>query len=48
MLLIMTYVAIYAYIQPYQKFYINVLETVTLVDILLMLVIALSAEFKVT
>ena len=44
----MTYVAVYAYVQPYRKFYVNILETVMLIDILLMLIIASSAQFEVS
>ena len=40
MLLTMTYVALYAYAQPYQISCINLLEVVMLVDILLLLMIA--------
>ena len=47
MLLIMINVAVYAYIQPYQKFYINILEVTTLVVVLLMLIIA-TTRFEVS
>ena len=39
LLLTMAYVAVHAYAQPYQELYINLLEMVTLVDILLLLMI---------
>ena len=35
----MTNVAVYAYAQPYRKRYINILEVVILVDVLLLLMI---------
>ena len=43
----MSYVAVYAYFQPYRNYYVNILETVTLIDILLMLTIASSVQFEV-
>ena len=48
LLLIITYVAAYVYVQPYRKFYVNILETATLIDILLMLIIASSTQFEVS
>ena len=39
LLLTMANVALYAYAQPYQKLYINLLEVVMLVDVLLLLMI---------
>ena len=39
LLLTMANVAVYAYAQPYQKRYINILEVVILVDVLLLLMI---------
>ena len=39
LLLQMVYVALYAYAQPYQKLYINLLEVVILVDLSLLLMI---------
>ena len=39
LLLTMGYVALYAYAQPYQKLYINLLEVIMLVDVLLLLMI---------
>ncbi|XP_065904297.1 uncharacterized protein [Dysidea avara] len=46
LLLTMTCVAVYAYYQPYQKQYINVLEIVILVDQLLLLMMAPTSQFK--
>ena len=40
MLLTMAYVVLYAYAQPYEILYINLLEVVLLVDILLLLMIS--------
>ena len=39
LLLTMTNVVVYAYAQPYRKLYINILEVVILVDVLLLLMI---------
>ncbi|XP_065906418.1 uncharacterized protein [Dysidea avara] len=38
--------ALYAYIQPYQNFYVNILETVVLTDLLLLLTIASTEQFQ--
>ena len=48
LLLIMTCVAVYAYYQPYQTQYINVVEIVILVDQLLLLMMAPTSQFKVS
>jgi len=48
LLLTMTCVAVYAYHQPYQKRYINILEIVILVDQLLLLMMAPTSQFKVS
>ena len=47
-ILTMTCVAVYAYYQPYQTQYINVVEIVILVDQLLLLMMAPTSQFKVT
>lgn len=47
-MLIMIYLAVYAYVQPYQMLYINVLEIVTLVVALIMLIIVSTAGFEVS
>ena len=39
LLLTIAYVGLYAYTRPYQKLYINLLEIVVLVDVLLLLMI---------
>ena len=44
----MTYLGVYAYVQPYQKFYINVLETLMLAVILIMLIIVSTGGFEVS
>ena len=44
----MIYVAVYSYIQPYKSWYINILEVVLLVDLLLILTISSTVQFKVT
>ena len=41
------YTAVYAYIQPFENQWVNILETTIQVDILLMLAISLTAQFKV-
>ena len=46
LLLTMANVALYAYAQPYRKLYINLLEIVVLVDLLLLLMIT-SADSEV-
>ena len=46
LLLTMANVAVYAYAQPYRKLYINLLEIVVLVDLLLLLMIT-SADSEV-
>ena len=46
LLLTMANVAVYAYAQPYGKLYINLLEIVMLVDLLLLLMIT-SADSEV-
>ena len=43
----MVYVTVYSYLQPYKKFCTNILETVLLVDLILMLAIASIAQLKV-
>ena len=43
----MIYLAVYSYIQPYKKWSINILETTLLVNILLLLTISSTAQFKV-
>jgi len=40
--------AIYAYVQPFDNQWVNILETTVLVDILLMLAISSTAKFKVS
>ena len=44
----MIYVAVYLYIQPYKSWCINILEVVLLVDLLLILTISSTVQFKVT
>ena len=44
----MIYVAVYSYIQPYKSWCINILEVVLLVDLLLILTISSTVQFKVT
>ena len=44
----MMYVAVYLYIQPYKSWSINILEVVLLVDLLLILTISSTVQFKVT
>ena len=39
---------LYAYIQPYKNFYVNILETVVLTNMLLILTIASTEQFKVS
>ena len=39
--------ALYVYIQPYENFYVNILETVVLTDLLLLLSIASTEQFQV-
>ena len=46
LLLTMANVALYAYAQPYRRLYINLLEIVVLVDLLLLLMIT-SADSEV-
>ena len=41
------YTAAYAYIQPFENLWVNILEATIQVDILLMLVISSTAQFKV-
>ena len=38
----------YVYMKPYRIFYVNVLQSVVLADILLLLLIASTNQFKVT
>jgi len=42
----MIIVTVYMYINPYQKFYINVLEVIITVDLLILLLIALIKVCK--
>ena len=44
----MIYLAVYAYVQPYQKFHINIFEILLLVVILLMLIIVSTGGFEVS
>ena len=46
--MVMIYLAVYTYIQPYRKFYINILETVILILILMMLIIISTGSFEVS
>ena len=48
--MVMIYLAVYTYIQPYRKFYINILETVLviLILILMMLIIISTGSFEVS
>lgn len=48
LLLTMVYVAVFAYLKPYRSFYINILEVLILVDIMLQLTIASTRQLKVT
>ena len=43
----MVYAALYAYVQPYQQLYVNILETVLLTDILLLITSSPIAQYKV-
>ena len=43
----MVYVAVYAYVKPYKSLYINILEVFTLADIVLLILIASTSQFKV-
>ena len=43
----MVYVAVFVYIKPYRLMYVNVLEVLTLIDIMLQLMIASTQQFKV-
>ena len=45
LLLTIAYLGLYAYAQPYQKLYINLLEIVILVDVLLLLMITSTEVF---
>ena len=47
LLLTMVNVALHAYVQPYRKLYVNILETVILVDIILLIASAPIADYKV-
>ena len=47
LLLTMLNVALHAYVQPYQQLYVNILETVILVDIILLITIAPITDYKV-
>ena len=42
------YTAVYMYIQPYKDQWANILQTIVQVDILLMLAISSTDQFKVT
>ena len=42
------YIAVYTYIQPYKDQWANLLQTALQVDILLMLAISSTDQFKVT
>ncbi|XP_065913374.1 uncharacterized protein [Dysidea avara] len=48
MMLLMIYVVIFMYIQPYHLLYLNVMEIVLLGDILIMAIITSTANFKST
>ena len=43
----MTLVALYTYIMPYEKPYVNLLELVVLADLAVLLMVALTDQFKV-
>ena len=47
LLLTMVNVALHAYVQPYRQLYVNILETVTLVDIILLITSAPITDYKV-
>jgi len=48
LLLTMVYIAVFTYVKPYQMLYINLLEVFTLVDIMMLLIIASTNRFKVS
>ena len=43
----MTLVALYTYIMPYEKPYVNLLESFVLADLAVLLMVALTDQFKV-
>ena len=43
----MVLLAIYIYLKPYKVFYINLLESIVLADVILLLLISLTDNFKV-
>ena len=43
----MALVALYIYIMPYKKLYINLLESFVLADLAVLLMVALTDRFKV-
>ena len=47
LLLTMVNVALQAYVQPYRQLYVNILETITLVDIILLITSVLIIDYKV-
>ena len=47
LLLTMVNVALHAYVQPYRQLYVNILETITLVDIILLITSVLIIDYKV-
>ena len=47
LLLTMINVALQAYVQPYRQLYVNILETITLVDIILLITSVLIIDYKV-
>ena len=47
LLLTMVNVALQAYVQPYRQLYVNILETVILVDIILLITSAPITDYKV-
>ena len=47
LLLTMVNVALQAYVQPYRQLYVNILETITLVDIILLITNVLIIDYKV-
>ena len=43
----MALITLYMYTMPYQKFYINLLELFVLSDLVVLLMVALTEQFKV-
>ena len=47
LLMTMIYVAVFAYVKPYQSSYVNILEVFTLADVVLIILVASTNQFKV-